>query len=251
MAFAYFSRLGFLVKTTDLYFEPATMSAWQDFIKLYPQAAIINCLGAVPQKSGEANKLFWGNSIFALFLLNSLSPDNILIHPSTDCVFRGDKAPYASKEETDFYDYYSLSKGLAEKALVDRSNIQVIRTSIIGEDKSANAAGLLAWFLSHKDGDTVDGYVNHFWNGITTLEWCRQIHLLLNGWSYVPHSVLQLGTEEVYSKYEMLCLFNELYRRRIIIKKTNAAKSVNRQLIPDIICPNLRRQLIEMIAFGL
>jgi dTDP-4-dehydrorhamnose reductase len=89
-----------------------------------------------------------------------------LIHVSTDCVFTGKQGHYTEKDQPDSLDTYGLSKYLGEP-----NGAMVIRTSIIGREQGTQRS-LLEWARS-KAGTQVNGYTNHFWNGVTSREFGR------------------------------------------------------------------------------
>ena len=209
---------------------------------------IINCIGKIKQKTTDASELLFVNTILPADLRNVLHKDIILVHPGTDCVFNGNKGhPYSVSNVPDAEDEYGWSKRLGEVALEGRPNTLLPRVSIIGPDNNINGKGLMAWAFSQK-GNPVKGFTNHFWNGITTLEWCRQIeNFLINNVSF-PFQLIQYGTEEFYSKYEMLQLFNELYELELNIEPFQAAAPIDRRLIPNVTGKPLREQLEELKA---
>ena len=87
----------------------------------------------------------------------------------TDAVFSGRAGPYAESSPADPTDLYGTTKFLGE---VTSEHVMHLRTSIIGPELGSRRS-LLEWFLGHEDGDTVPGFVNHQWNGITTLHLAR------------------------------------------------------------------------------
>ena len=123
----------------------------------------------IKQKSEEAFDLLWANSILPLSLARSLKSSHILIQPSTDCVFDGhNNIPYNILDTHTASDVYGWSKSLGETAISGRLNSLIIRGTIKRYNKSNK--GLLAWFLNNPSSNTLNGFTNHFWNGITTLE---------------------------------------------------------------------------------
>ena len=103
---------------------------------------------------------------------------------------------------------------------------------------------LLTWFLYNKK--KLNGYTNHYWNGITTLEWCKKIEHILKFQKKSINSfkLIQLGTKKIYSKYEMLKIFKKIFKKKIIINRKKM-QYVNKTLKPDICSPNLEIQLEE------
>ncbi|MDP3771520.1 MAG: sugar nucleotide-binding protein [bacterium] len=109
------------------------------------------------------------------FFLNSALPHLLsciyrerLVHVTTDCVYSGlAGAPYDEAAVKTPSDIYGLTKALGEPS--DHS--LVFRTSFVGPEIGDGVA-LLSWFF-RQAGKTIQGYTNHWWNGITTLELAR------------------------------------------------------------------------------
>lgn len=220
-------------------------------LKHYPDAVIFNCIGKISQKSNSPEELFTANSFLPLALKDQLLNSQLLIHPSTDCVFSGKKGKaYKVNDKLDAKDTYGWSKILGEQALTGKKNIIIMRVSIIGLDNSNNSRGLLGWFLSNPKGAKLKGFTNHLWNGITTLEWCKQAENLINNHSENDdYKLIQFGTKEHYSKYEMLKLFQEVFKTEFKISKFETSENMDKRLVPDIYSKNLKLQLIEMKEF--
>jgi dTDP-4-dehydrorhamnose reductase len=137
---------------------------------------VINCIGLIKQMGHLAR-----DPIMAISL-NALLPHRIslicraakirMIHISTDCVFSGKKGNYTEADESDAEDLYGRSKFLGEVAYPPHS--VTLRTSIIGRELKTRL-GLIDWFLSHKDGETVQGYERAIFTGFTTDELSRII----------------------------------------------------------------------------
>lgn len=123
--------------------------------------------------------------------------------------------------------------------------------SIVGPDKNTTAKGLLGWFLSNPTGSSLSGYTNHLWNGITTLEWCKQVekYALKDDLNNVSCQLVQLGTKESYSKYEMLLLFQKNYKTSYSIQPKATELGVDRRLVPDIVVKSLEEQLADLTLF--
>jgi dTDP-4-dehydrorhamnose reductase len=209
-------------------------------INLRGKSIIINCIGKTKQKEKDFEKLFFINSILPYKLSYLLNKKHILVHPSTDCVFAGNKKGYYKLDsDRDSNDIYGISKSFAEIALEKRNNTLIVRTSIIGISKSKK--DLLSWFLNQKK--EIFGYSNHYWNGVTTLEWCKKIEYLIKNLNNKSITV-QLGTKKIYSKYIMLSIFKKIFNKKIKIFKKKK-EHINRALMPSVFSKNLNTQLIE------
>lgn len=222
-----------------------------DKIRNEGEGIVVNCVGKIKQKSTDLNELLWVNTTLPLDIQTKLKSNQFLIQPSTDCVYDGalEEGKYSKDQKGNAVDEYGLSKYFGEKALENKKNALVIRVSIVGPDSiSSKPKGLLEWFLSNPSGAKLKGFNNHLWNGITTLEWCKQLHELIKSEGYLKHagSLIQLGTQEVYTKRIMLDLFQQYYNTDYVIDDFATDSSINRCLEPDIVSPSLEEQLNEL-----
>jgi dTDP-4-dehydrorhamnose reductase len=167
---------------------------------------VINCVGIVKQRPIAKD------SIISIEI-NALLPHKLavlceaigsrLIHPSTDCVFSGQKGNYTEADSPDPVDLYGRTKLLGE---VNQPNTLTLRTSIIGLELDRKAS-LVEWFLNSTQA--VKGFQNAMYNGLTTIEISKLIqHLIV----YFPqlHGLYQVSSEPI-SKYELLCLIKESF----------------------------------------
>lgn len=252
MAYRYFTHKGYQVEATK---ERYSLENRQSFFsdRCFVNAdIIINCIGAIKQKTTSEMELFAINALLPLDIVNMASKDQIVIHPSTDCVFDGQTgAPYSSNQKPQAIDAYGYSKALGEQACIGRENCFIFRTSIIGLDNNPKGKGLLSWFLSEEKGASLSGYSNHMWNGITTLEWCEQVEKVWLGKqdTLKAGKITQLGCADDHSKFEMLELFQTIFGTDYIISEIKHPVSLDRRLTPDILTKSLQSQLIEMREF--
>lgn len=207
---------------------------------------IINCIGAIPQKPTSRNTFRLINTDLPVWLDKNSNAK--IIHPTTDCEFRGNSDisyRYYTTDHRDAADEYGISKAEASIFLEkDSIRTKIIRTSIIGIE-IGSAYSLLSWFLSQNA--PLNGYLGHYWNGVTTLEWCKQALGLMLEWNKRP-LISQIGTSEMYSKYELLLLFRRVFRKDIAINKKET-EIINKTLFPDLIAKSLESQLIELRQF--
>ncbi|MBI2270826.1 MAG: sugar nucleotide-binding protein [Bacteroidetes bacterium] len=253
MVVSYFTKRGFNVIPVTERFEEDTKWDFIDAINQYDNGIIFNCVGRIKQKTENEKDLLWSNTILPLALVHHLKPAITIVHPSTDCVFDAHtNIPYPISAVQNATDSYGWSKRLAEVVLKNRKNTFIIRVSIIGPDKNPHGKGLLAWFLSNKPKSSLKGFTNHLWNGITTLEWCKQIEEQLKNHDLnAPSKLLQLGTRDHLSKYHMLELFQKFYSTDYKIDAFEAAEKIDRRLEPVIICKSLKEQLTELVNYNL
>lgn len=249
---------GMLGRTVFKYFSQAPgyetaslTSRWGDTsfesgIKQLNPDFIINCIGKIPQKNPVEAEYTFLNVELPRFLETLGIPT---IHPSTDCEFKGDIAPgesYTKESVRDADDVYGVSKAIISKEIEGGyKNTKIIRTSIIGHEEKTSLS-LLDWFLSQTG--SVRGYTNHFWNGITTLEWAKQCDRLIQEWNTLP-VLNQLGTELHISKYDLLSLIKEIYEKDIEIVPFETEVTINKCLASDKTITDLTTQLSELRAF--
>lgn len=249
MVKSYFTKEGYKIVEFNKRFSESNINSYINELNCFENSIVINCIGRIKQKSDDAFNLLLVNSIFPLALAQSLKPSHTLIHPSTDCIFDGNsKSAYSVFSTHTANDIYGCSKSLGEKAISSRHNSLIIRVSIIGPDKFSNK-GLLSWFLSNPEGSIINGFTNHFWNGITTLEWCKRLHEIIRTPEVLnkllEKGLIQLGTEKTSSKYEMLCMFVRIFNRNIEVNPTESIYT-NRSLKSEIISEPLEVQLSEI-----
>jgi dTDP-4-dehydrorhamnose reductase len=191
--------------------------------------AVVNCAGVVRGTDG----LFLANALLPLHLATQ---GRLLVHPSTDCVFDGTRGWYRVDEQPNATDDYGLSKRLGEGCLAF-PGVVVLRTSIVGPGER----GLLGWFL--RQSGPVDGWVDHVWNGITTLAWAELAVEAIEG--RIEPGIHQPATQDTITKYDLLRLFGEVFDHPIEIHPLSTAPC-DRSLAPTISMPPIRDQLVAL-----
>lgn len=183
-------------------------ASWSGSIWHHPSVDyIINCIGAIPQRGGSDRNMVLVNSVFPHKLVNIAK----VIHITTDCVFSGKRGNYTEDDEHDATDIYGVSKSVGEPG-----DAMVIRTSIVGTELGTKY-NLLAWARSMK-GQQVRGFVNHFWNGVTTKYLSIVFDQIMRKGIYC-HGVFHIFSPDKLSKYHMLDLFDEKYNLELEISR--------------------------------
>lgn len=189
-------------------------------INLKPYDVVINCVGLIPHTNSNVEAFYKVNRDFPKELSKSC---NKMIHITTDCVFSGNTSTsYTETSPHDAVSDYGMSKSQGEQI-----NATIIRTSIIGEETN-NKKSLIEWVKSNK-GDEIDGYTNHYWNGVTSEELSRIIYKIISEnmyWIGVRH----IFSPETVSKYELVSMINEVYALGIKINPKETPTSINRSL---------------------
>lgn len=203
---------------------------------------VVNAIGRIKQKTDNPSDLYQANSLLPLHLSLRLHPNQRLVHASTDCVFSGKSGNYSIDSEQDAQDVYGLSKAMGEK-IAQAGRCWVIRTSIIGPELDGGS-GLMGWFL--RQSGQVNGYTNHFWNGITTLEWAKICLELMSKRLKNAGPIIQAGSASTMSKYEVLKLIARIWNRPVKVRAVETTEAINRALIPTAMRQELNKQLVEL-----
>lgn len=195
-------------------------------------------------------KPFMKKNISDAIFINSVFPHRLaalanlraakLIHITTDCVFSGKSGSYTEESLHDALDDYGKSKSLGEP-----SNCMVIRTSIIGEEIHKNAS-LIAWAKSQA-GKEVNGFTNHFWNGITTKQYGKVVGQIIND------GLFENGTNHVFanavSKATLLKMLDSKFKLNLTVKDIPAPERIDRtlysvkKLCTELKIPNIDSQI--------
>lgn len=186
----------------------------------YNQDFIINCIGAIPQRTNNFNI----NYKLPIWLIQNTNCK--IIHPSTDCEMDDDDYGLSKKKASDFI----LSKS---------KNTKMLKSSIIGPEKNSKF-GLMEWFLSQEED--VFGYTQAMWNGVTTYEWSKQCWKLINNWD--DYDKLTILSSDPVSKYELLNTIKKIYSKDINVIPKKLGK--NKTLMGDIKTKDIKEQLIEL-----
>ncbi len=199
---------------------------------------VINCIGAIKptfDKARNHTRPIYTNAVFPhqLALWCELT-DTKLIHITTDCVFTGDKGRYVENDPHDCSDVYGQSKSLGEP-----NSVMNLRTSIIGPEVGGRKRSLLEWIKS-QDGKSINGYTNHLWNGLTTLELARCIEDIMLDELWTP-GIFHIFSSDV-SKHTLIEEVAHQYALDIDITPTEADVAVDRTLrtldgMNSILCP--------------
>ena len=215
---------------------------------------VINCSGVINKRSDlTITEMYFVNAYFPIILANICVKYNIgLIHPTTDCVYSGDKGLYTKKDLPDCTTDYGVSKYLGEKLpFTTSTKLSVIRCSIIGEEYGSNRS-LLSWVLGNKN-KTIDGYTNQVWNGITCLEYAKLMNKIIEdkGWNGVYHVRSSFKNHKYLTKYDLVKIISDIYRLNITVNPAQAIESHNRSLEADVVLKDIEEQIREMRLFGI
>jgi len=189
---------------------------------------VINCIGLLNHET-DTKKLILVNALLPHILEEYSKEYNFkLIHISTDCYLDNTA--------------YGHSKWLGEL-----NNSLTIRTSIIGHDNIKRGTGLLNWVINQQG--VVNGYLNHIWYGITTLELAKVIdkciELELTG-------IVEATNGTPITKNRLLELIKKEYELDIDIKGIYTEETTIKELQKDIDfnIPTYEQMIHEMRLFN-
>ena len=219
-----------------------------NYIPNKDNVTIINCIGAIPQKKYKNIEFIILNSLFSHNLSELCKSRNFkLIHISTNCVFEGNKFRFFNEDdEPNNENIYGKTKALGEPKYG-----LTIRCSIIGPEIEGQY-GLFDWFRNSED-QILPGYIDSYWNGVTTLELSKIIFEMLKDDNIMnDNKKIHVYSENIVSKYELLRIFNEIfYNGKKIIPTYNGGNNKTCLLTSKIMkpCKNIKEQIIELKTF--
>ncbi len=188
---------------------------------------VVNCAGVIPQagkqRSLNTRLYFTINCLFPVVLSQICQKYKVkMIHITTDCVFSGKDGNYNEDSIHDETNDYGMSKSLGETC-----HATIIRTSIIGEELE-NKRSLLEWVRQNK-GKSINGYTNHFWNGVTCLQLAKIINTLIDNnlyWEGVRH----IFSPRSVTKYELVSVINKIYNLSININEFTTDNKIDKTI---------------------
>ncbi len=188
---------------------------------------VINCIGLIkPDTINNTRKAIEINSLFPHVLNNFIKNKCLVFQIKTDCVFSGhSKVPYFENCDHDALDVYGKSKSLGE---VSSNKFINIRTSIIGPEPSKHYKSLFEWFIAQKSN--IDGFTNHYWNGITTYDFARVVSLFIKK-GITKHKDFHISYVKKTNKYDLLKKINKIIlKNKKKVYKLSTKNTINRIL---------------------
>ena len=211
---------------------------------------VINCTGIIKQiiSKFSAEYVLQVNSIFPRNLAKVCNKNDILcFHITTDCVYSGKKGNYDEDDYFDATDVYGMTKNAG-----DIKDCMTLRTSIIGEEKGQNRS-LLEWAKSQA-GKKVNGFTNHYWNGVSTVYFAEIIEKIIKENLY-KNGIFHIFSPSSVDKNELLHIIDDVYNLELKIKPFEAKIGIDRtlnsmyDLSKKIVNKSIKQQIIEMRNF--
>lgn len=207
--------------------------------------AVVNALGMVNRRLDAGEGAFLRvNSLFPRRLADACeAAGRPLIHVSSDCVFGGQGAPHDESVTPDAHDLYGQSKAWGEPR-----NALTIRTSIIGPEP-ARYYSLLCWLLAQRG--EVPGYVNHHWNGVTTLALAAAISAIWRKGLWQP-GIRHVFSDDV-TKHDLLVALATVFHHPVTVRADRGAVARDMRLatchndwLTQLDLPPLREQVARL-----
>lgn len=208
---------------------------------------LINCIGIIKPEINERNQSSINrainiNTYFPIKLSKSAKKHNFkYVQIGTDCVFSGLVGNYQETSFQDAADVYGKTKIVGE---IFDSSKYLLRSSIVGPEPGQGKS-LLNWFLS-QNHQTVNGFIDHKWNGITTLNFAKIVHGMIKSSKFI-NNLQHITPQDEVSKYDLLLYFNKYFQANVTIESVDSKNPVNRTLAT--INPELNQQLWNMAGY--
>lgn len=208
---------------------------------------LINCIGIIKPEINERNQSSINrainiNTYFPIKLSKSAKKHNFkYVQIGTDCVFSGLVGNYQETSFQDAADVYGKTKIVGE---IFDSSKYLLRSSIVGPEPGQGKS-LLNWFLSQNQ-QTVNGFIDHKWNGITTLNFAKIVHGMIKSSKFI-NNLQHITPQDEVSKYDLLLYFNKYFQANVTIESVDSNNPVNRTLAT--INPELNQQLWNMAGY--
>ncbi len=162
---------------------------------------------------------------------------------ATDCVYSGSSGCYVESDAHDALDVYGKTKSLGEAAL---PHVHLLRCSIIGPEPKTYAF-LLEWLRRQPRNATLTGFVDHLWNGVTTLTFARLCAAVARG-AVTPRLQHIIPADDV-TKADLLADIAQSYGRGDLhIERAPAPYPSDRRLRTDH--PEALRELWAAAGYG-
>ena len=209
VVFRYLSEMGHKALTVeDRFIGPERGEEFVAQINRQDPDWCINCIGVRSGSGVPPAQVDAVNHLLPSFCSQYLNENCGFVHASSDAVFSSQAGECSWERKMDPTDLYGQSKRDGELALL-RENDLVIRCSIIGPEQGSPRS-LMGWLFDQRE--TVSGFSNQWWNGVTTLEWAKECVALLTEEDRKDR-VLQLASEPIVSKGELLRLIVECWNQ--------------------------------------
>lgn len=193
---------------------------------------IVNAIGVIKPRINEADSASRVNAIninamFPHELANAAEYLSIpVIQIATDCVYSGLVGAYDEDAPHDPTDIYGKTKSLGE---VPSNKVLHLRASIIGPEVGRQTS-LWEWVRNQPKDASINGFTNHFWNGVTTYHFGLICNGIISSSSEINGKQHLIPTGKVTKAELVRCIAKKSGRNDIAINDAEAADAVDRTL---------------------
>ena len=200
---------------------------------LKPGDFVVNCVGLTKthiteDKKETIERALRLNVLFPIDLARAAEELNLrVIQVATDCVFSGGKGKYLESSPHDAYDAYGKSKSLGE---VKSEHVMHLRCSLVGPEGDGRQSLFFEWVRALEPKSQINGYVNHHWNGLTSLAFAKIVAGILQSDTFIPGTHHLVPADQL-TKYELIKLELELLKREDVqVEAFQAEEYIDRTL---------------------
>lgn len=193
---------------------------------------VVNAIGVIKPRINEQDIA----SRSAAILINGLFPHHLarvcdeqgqqLIQIATDCVYSGRSRLYNELDPHDPTDIYGKTKSLGE---VPSRNTVHLRASIIGPEIGRQTS-LWEWVRSQQKEAQINGFLNHYWNGVTTFHF-GQVCAGIIKTQVQMSGIYHLVPGDIVTKADLVSeIARASGRTDIVINRVDAQEGIDRTL---------------------
>lgn len=197
---------------------------------------VVNCIGLTKSHIQRKNttsieRAIRLNVLFPIELARAAERFNFrVIQVATNCVFSGQTGHYSETSPHDAGDEYGKTKSLGEVA---SSRVMHLRCSLVGPEGEGRRTLFFEWVRNAAPNSLIEGYVNHRWNGITSLAFARIVSGIIANDGFIA-GVHHIQPADQVTKFDLVSLVLELLGRTDVhVRPAEASPAIDRTLISN------------------
>lgn len=193
---------------------------------------VVNCVGLTKPRISEGIK----TDLELAVRLNVLFPMELesyasrlglkVIQVATDCVFRGNTGGYRESSPHDATDTYGKTKSLGE---IFSDHFMHLRCSLIGPELHSQSL-LFEWLRNQPKDARIQGYANHFWNGLTSSAFGRIVAGIISNNRFVSGTQHLVPADTVSKEDLVRMVLHAIGREDVQVDSHMTSPSIDRTL---------------------
>ena len=237
-------------RSTGLFFDAEfdPVEPLLQMASLSPGDYVVNCIGLTKTHINEQDL----STLERAVKLNALLPIELaraaeelglrVIQVATDCVFSGGEGKYSESSPHNAIDVYGKTKSIGE---VKSEHFMHLRSSLVGPEGKGKKSLFFEWVRAAEPHTVLKGYVNHHWNGLTSLAFSRIVAGIIARDQFIAGLHHLVPADEI-TKHELIRLELEfLEREHVRLEAFEAEEAIDRTLATD-----LPERNSSLFAFG-